>query len=176
MGRSEKGMWWWVVIVIELNHGFRAVVDDQDQWIGTIRWRVQKSKNHDIAYAVSGRGVLMHRLVMGQSKGRSLVVDHINGDGLDNRRSNLRIVTVKENLRNRSGPCRGRKVDLPLGVSWHKNRSRFVSYIRVDDRQVHLGSFLTLEEAVSARVRAEKKEWGVQFRRKTAHSALDARP
>lgn len=66
-------------------------------------------------------------------------VDHINGDGLDNRRENLRVCTHAENTRNKrmlSANTTGLK-----GVSWHKKDKKFRAQIGFDGQKVHLGNF-----------------------------------
>lgn len=87
----------------------QALVDADDyQAVSQFRWSM-----HNRGYAMTGGGnskVLMHRLILGlvnqpgQGRGsgaRQLQADHINGDKLDNRRSNLRVVTNQENHQNR---------------------------------------------------------------------------
>jgi hypothetical protein len=86
-----------------------AQVDGQDvDHVGKFRWSL-----HNRGYAITGGGnskVLMHRLILGlanepgQGRGsgaRQLQADHVNGDKLDNRRANLRVVTNQENHQNR---------------------------------------------------------------------------
>lgn len=80
--------------------------------------------------------VKMHRLVMGYPRD---IVDHIDGNKLNNQKANLRICTVAENGRNRK-PKNGYK-----GVRvWKKC---FAALISVDSKQVHLGSFRTARQA-----------------------------
>lgn len=94
------------------------------------------------------RSILMHRIIMGIDNQKSTVryvVDHINGDKLDNRRENLRIVTVAQNLwnvnhlskKNNTG-CRG--------VSKTK-AGKYKALITANGKRVYLGTFQTLEDA-----------------------------
>ena len=72
-------------------------IDDDDAWVIVgRRWSIFNPRGSRTAYARSN-GIYLHRLIVGAKAGEE--VDHINGDGLDNRRSNLRIVTHAENLR-----------------------------------------------------------------------------
>lgn len=91
-----------------------AIVDDVDYPVVS-RFRWCATGNGWCEYAVCSF-FSMHKLIMGFPRGR-LVVDHINGDGLDNRRSNLQIVTQAENARlaherkrERDGKKRGRRI------------------------------------------------------------------
>lgn len=90
-----------------------------------------------------------------------MVVDHINGNTLDNRRSNLRVVTHKQNLRHRArGANRNNAVGV-RGVSWDKERKKFLAGIRVDGKRLNLGRFDSLDAAVAARSAASVKFYGV---------------
>ena len=77
------------------------------------------------------------------------VVDHINGDSLDNRVSNLRICTHAENAQN----CRtSTKV---VGVGWLKYSRKWTARIMINYKGIHLGNFNSYEEAVLARLQKE---------------------
>lgn len=116
--------------------------------------------------------VKLHRWIMNAPKG--LVVDHINGDTLDNRRSNLRIVTQAQNLQNIHRVPRHNKSSGIRGVCLFKPYARkgyprkWRAYVTVDGKEITLGYYRTKEEAgaVVARVRArlhpysqEAREW-----------------
>lgn len=107
----------------------------------------------------------MHRMVVGMMP-KGAVVDHINGDTLDNRRENLRIVDQTINNRNRVGAQKNSTTG-HLGVSPHKDGG-FVAVIRHGGTCRYLGCFDALEDAVRARVEAEKRMWGVEPRRAKA--------
>jgi hypothetical protein len=96
---------------IPLSRGLFATVDAADyDWLMQWRWSTHASKNRAGRYSYAAvrtwrderwRSTLMHRAITRPESG--FVVDHINGDGLDNRRSNLRICTVSQNNSNRRG-------------------------------------------------------------------------
>lgn len=83
------------------------------------------------------------------------VVDHINGDPSDNRIENLREVSHVENLRNTK--LHKHNTTGHMGVRWHKRTKRWVAFIKVNGKQIHLGSFGTFDEAVSARQAGERR-------------------
>ena len=105
-----------------------------------------------------GLNKYLHRLIMervlGRKLSRSEKVDHINGDGLDNRRSNLRVVTHAENLTNR-GSCANTSSKFK-GVSWFKRDNKWRSQIQVDGKGVHLGYFESEVDAAKAYNKAAK--------------------
>ena len=83
---------------IKLTQGKVALVDDGDfEWLSQWKWTY---KNGGYAYrSIGSKGhIFLHRAIMKSPK--NLEIDHINGNGLDNRRSNLRFATHKQNIRN----------------------------------------------------------------------------
>jgi HNH endonuclease len=86
--------------------------------------------------------VFMHRYILGLKFRDGKIVDHINGNGLDNRKENLRIVSPRDNALNSD---RSRNARL---VEKHGNRFRLRPYI--NGTRINLGSFPTEEEALEA--------------------------
>lgn len=85
---------------IPLTRGFVSLVDEEDLPLVT-KYRWQAVRIHKVLYAQTdsrGKTRYMHRLIMGEPA--VLDVDHINGNGLDNRRQNLRVVTRGVNMAN----------------------------------------------------------------------------
>ena len=80
----------------------------------------------------------MHRVIMGAQPGQ--VIDHINHNGLDNRRSNLRVVTPQQNSQH-SRKRRGEFTSSFKGVSFHKESGTWRAHIRSDGKHVYLGGF-----------------------------------
>lgn len=96
--------------------------------------------------------VQMHREIMEAKSGQE--VDHRNGNSLDNRRSNLRFCTKSQNAMNR--PQRKDNSSGRTGVFWRKEQRRWMAIITANKKRVHLGNFLSKQEAVKAREEAEK--------------------
>jgi hypothetical protein len=130
---------------ITLSGGYVALVDDEDlPMLAAFRWRAMKMHGQDrYVYVVSGakKVVAMHRLITGAPKG--LVVDHINGNRLDNRKENLRVCTHAQNLMNRASKRKFKGVRLREGGRWQ-------AAIRVGGVRHCLGGFETAEEAARA--------------------------
>lgn len=78
----------------------------------------------------------MHNLVMGSKEG--LIVDHVNGNGCDNRKENLRFCTESDNCKNRHNTW-GKSIY--KGVSWEKRYHTWISRIYVNHKSIYLGSF-----------------------------------
>lgn len=89
---------------------------------------------------------LLHRLVVGAKRGE--IVDHVNGDKLDNRRGNLRICTHVENTQNR-GPSKTNSSGFK-GVWFDPRRKKFRANVRAQNKKHSLGSFDTADEAAQA--------------------------
>lgn len=115
------------------------------------------SGNTYLTIWINGRNVAAHRLAWLYMTGSfpELTIDHINGDGTDNRWENLRCVSKLENNRNKrlfrknkSGVC---------GVAFHKRDRKWMASIRVDRRLIHLGTFVNKDDAIDARRRAERE-------------------
>jgi hypothetical protein len=134
-----------------------ALIDDADyELVSRYRWHaweVQRPGGRvDGPYAAAatrqgGRktSVLMHKLITGHP-----ITDHANGDGLDNRRANLRLATTVQNGYNRRSQT-GHSSQYK-GVTWHKQRRKWQACIKVDGKNRYLGIFSSEEEAAAAYV------------------------
>ncbi len=98
----------------------------------------------------------MHRMITGAPDG--IFVDHIDGDRLNNQKSNLRLATKAENGFNR--PMLKRNKFGYKGVSFSKEKGRFRASIQSFGRWKHLGYFESATEAYAARIQCEASEHG----------------
>lgn len=92
---------------------------------------------------INGVNNLLHRFLMNCTKGDGKIVDHIDGNGLNNQKSNLRICTQSENLKN----MKGYGISKYKGVSPTANKKRFRARIKHNNKQIFLGVFDTEIEA-----------------------------
>jgi len=107
------------------NNGLVALVDDDDyEWLNQWNWTAVSTHRRNGGYAMritDGKTLLMHRLILGASEGKE--VDHINGNGLDNRRANLRLATRAQGAANR-GQFKNNKSGFK-GVHFDKHQGKW---------------------------------------------------
>lgn len=149
---------------VELTKGMQALVDDEDfERICEYSWHLLGRKNTLYASRTvmeNGKkvNIMMHRLIL-RVNDKSLHVDHINGNGLDNRKENLRLVSRNQNMRNlnhkRSNNSSGYR-----GVCYDKNSGKWLSYIYVNSKQIKLGRFSEIKDAALAFDKAAKELFG----------------
>lgn len=105
------------------------------------------------------RTAMAHRIAWEIVNGpipKGMQVDHINGDGTDNRLDNLRLVFPYQNQRNmRRRADNTSKVN---GVTWHSQRKKWAAQAHMFGKHIHLGLFETLEEAAAARKAFDRKQ------------------
>ncbi len=146
--------------LIKLSKGKCATVDAEDfEGLNKHKWYI-KEGGTDTFYAVRKKGgviVYMHRQLMPVPKG--LYVDHINRDGLDNRKANLRAATHSQNCRNRR-KMRGNYSSRYKGVHWSEELKKWRANIRIDRKAIHLGYFTDEIEAGRAYDAAAKLRHG----------------
>lgn len=133
---------------IPLTKGQFTIVDDEDyEFLSQWDWFAHAGRNSYYAYRGVGEShVIMHRVILNVTD-KDLVVDHIDGDGLNNQKSNLRTCTKNENTRNsvkRKDNTSGYK-----GVSWHKQSRKWVVNIQ-HNNQCWSKSFSNIIEAARA--------------------------
>lgn len=135
--------------VINLTKGQFTIVDDEDydelnQW----KWHVTKQGYAARSQHKGCKTILMHRWILKPSDEE--VTDHINGNKLDNRKTNLRAADKILNARNRYKANKTNKAKM-LGVYLYKRTGRWRASIMVNKKDVHLGYFASAIDAKNAR-------------------------
>lgn len=137
-------------MIIELrgkNKGFTTIDDEDYDKVSNYKWYL-----HPLGYVVGlTKGITnvkIHRLIMNCPKGK--FIDHINGVRTDNRKSNLRICTQRENNRNRKIKAQGR------GAFYEKDKNTWMAYTSHYGKDLNLGRFRTQRQALMARDIAAK--------------------
>jgi hypothetical protein len=157
---------------IQLTKGKHALVDNDDYaWLSRHKWHTKIAPlTHYARSRVNGKMVLMHRHILGVTEA-SIIIDHINGDGFDNRRSNLRIATRSQNAQN-SRKRRG-SLSTTRGVFVHKDTRRERRYgvrLVVNRRVIFGGYYKTEAEAGSAYNKLALKHYGRGARLNDMHA------
>lgn len=145
-------------LLLSLNgEDYKVLFDIEDvEKINKVRWRIQNSYTDEKPHLqVRGRETSTYKLWLMQRyllnlEDRQQVVDHINRNPLDNRKSNLRIVSQWENMQNK-----GYK-DKVCGVYFLKNRNLYKAEICFNNERICLGFFKEKKDAVIARLSAEQ--------------------
>lgn len=149
---------------IKLTRGYVAVVDDEDyDWLMKKKWHASTGRHVMVRSTVSRlfdgyrwtRSITMHRFIMDAQEGQ--IVDHINGDPMDNRRENLRFVTSSQNAQNSRGPKMingkppsSRFKGVAKKIVKYKGNPRYVSWnsqICFDSKKIHIANCETEVEA-----------------------------
>lgn len=153
------------VAYVMLTRGFEAVIDAKDApLVAGYNWYAQADATtiyarRDIRTKDLRRNIRMHQVILPAPEG--LTPDHIDRNGLNNRRENLRLATAQQQVLNQS-----RFVEPPkgmVGVSWEKARGKFRACIKARGRGRHLGYFVNAAEAAEAYAKAWSELHGDLF-------------
>jgi hypothetical protein len=123
-----------------------VLVDDEDRinLENMGKWCI--SKGYCLKTRKKQKTLYMHRVIMNPPA--DMVIDHINGNPLDNRRCNLRVVTHQQNMWNQPRA---------LGYSWYEKRNKFRASIRLNGKTIHIGYYNTEQEAREAYLSAKEQ-------------------
>ena len=148
-----------------------VLVDGADfEWLSQWRWCLSaQGYAYRLLYLGGGqrnqkrRALLMHRLLLGLEHGDPHQGDHRNGDRLDCRRRNLRVVTLAQNAQNLTRRRQG-SLSRFRGVAWDKEAGRWMARANLNGRAYHLGRFDREKDAaaVAAAWRAEHMPYSAE--------------
>lgn len=153
--------------LIKLTQNQVAIVDDEDfERVNQFKWCAQRYERPSGIFYYGKRAFLdenrkhitihLHRFIMNAPKG--FEVDHKNGNTLDNRRSNLRIATIRQNRRNRVKKFESKS---PYkGVSFVESGKKYLALVTKNGVKYFCGRFLTAEDAARAYDRKAKELFG----------------
>lgn len=140
---------------IKLTQGYFALIDNDDyEKVTQYEWHIQRKKQNK-KYAVAGIGtgikykrttLRMHRLIMNAPM--HMQVDHINGNGLDNRKSNLRLTTNQMNQANKG--INKNNTSGYKGVTFNKQCKKYLVQITFNHENIYLGLYDSPIEAAKA--------------------------
>jgi len=146
---------------IPLTQGKYAIVDPEDyERLAGYKWFAARFERGFYALRTGKdskgrqRNVRMHRVILGEPKGK--IIDHINHNGLDNRKSNLRICTMQQNawnMRKQRGNCTSQY----KGVTWRKDTGKWQARIICNAKKISIGYFDD-EKAAAMAYDAKAKE------------------
>lgn len=144
--------------IIPLTQGKVAIVDDSDfDWLNQWKWCAFSNYSGGKRYAIRSASpkLLIHRLILSPPKGYES--DHIDGDGLNNQRVNLRVCTTSQNQQNRINQ---KGISQFKGVSWHKLTGKWQVRICLNGKFLHIGLFNSEIDAAKAYDSAALKYFG----------------
>ena len=135
--------------IIPLTKGKYTLVDDEDyEWLNQWKWFTKTSGRNFYAarWGENRKQLYMHREIIGAKDNEH--IDHINHNGLDNQRSNLRICDPQLNIAN----CRHQNKcsSTYRGVYWQKQDKRWQSRIKLEQKDIYLGNYLSEKMAAIA--------------------------
>ena len=153
---------------LSLSAGYVAIIDDEDfDRASQLNWYLDRTKSPNRIYVRNIKQInnkvykiRLHQFILGRQP-RGIDIDHANGNGLDNRKCNLRLVTRSQNNLNRHKKRSDAVASKIIGVSYHKKINRWISEIRINKERRYLGCFKTELEAAATYSDAKNKVCGI---------------
>ena len=149
----------------KVNRGTKAKAGD---WAGYLRNKVTKSGKirKEWMVTIDYKNYLASRIIYFMEHGKDpypLEIDHNNQDSRDNRVENLRLAE-EDGIQSQNRGTPKNNTSGVKGVSRDKNKGKWMAYIKVNDKQIHLGYFNTVKEAAASRNEAVLKYFSEKTR------------
>lgn len=143
------------IAIIFFDSGEETIIDLEDldfiighKWYCNA-WNYAETK-------IDGKACMMQSLLIDNPQ--NMIIDHKNRNTLDNRKSNLRLVTKSQNAMNTKVPANN--TSGVMGVCYNKKQDKWRAYITINQQQINLGYYKEFNEAVKNRLLGEKKYFG----------------
>lgn len=129
---------------IPLSKGLIALVDDDDfEWLSKFKWHALGGRYAANRKGHKGTYRYMHKMITNFK-----MTDHIDGNGFNNQKTNLRFATPSQNMCNRG--LQKNSTSGFKGVSFNRNIGKYRAYIKINGHQKHIGYFSDIEKAAAA--------------------------
>lgn len=133
--------------------GEEITISTKDEWL--LKWKWHVLPNGYVVRSSNNKKFYLHRIIT-DCPG-NMVVDHANGNKLDNRRENLRVCNISQNTTNQK---KSRGSSKYKGVNWDKDRSKWYASISINNKRFNLGRFKNEKDAAIVYDSAAKEKWG----------------
>jgi len=144
---------------IDLTKGYKAIIDiNKYKEVSKHSWCAHETaKKCYPETRIKGKLIRLHQFLMGKKPFENAIIDHINGNSLDNRKSNLRWTTIKQNNHNTSSRKSTSKYK---GVRWHDKLNKWSAFISKGGKYFHLGMFKNESDAAKKYNKKAKEFFG----------------
>lgn len=141
-------------MTLKTKNGTEFIIDDEDfVKVDQYTWHINTPPSSKTSYVMANISkkvkIKLHRFLLNVTNSK-IQIDHINGNGLDNRKENLRLVTNAQNSRNKSKYITTNSTSKYKGVFFCKQRNKWVAQICLDYKKIFIGRFKTEIEAAKA--------------------------
>lgn len=141
-------------MILKTKNGTEFIIDKDDfDKVDQYTWHTNTPPSSKTTYIMANITkrikIKLHRFILNITDPK-IQVDHINGNGLDNRKENLRLVTNAQNNRNKSKYVTANGTSKYKGVFFCKQRNKWVAQICLNYKKIHIGRFKTEIEAAKA--------------------------
>jgi len=140
------------MMTIKASNNDQLILVDDSDYANLMRWKWWAHLSSNSYYARGGRSGSMHRYLMGCVKGDGKTVDHIDGNGLNNQRGNLRFCTISSNIQRGRTKCKNKHGFIGVTKMLTKNyvNRPYRAKILHNNKEIRLGYFATPEQAAMA--------------------------